>query len=101
MAKNSCSQCGGPGFNPWSGTEVKMLVAQSCLTLRNPVDCSPPGSSVHKEFPGKKYWSGLPFPSPADLPSPGIKPASHAWPGGFLITEPPGNPPVYPYDALI
>ena len=27
-------------------------------------------------FPGKKYWSGLPFPSPRDLPNPGIKPAS-------------------------
>ena len=29
------------------------LVAQSCLTLREPVDCSPPGSSVHGDSPGK------------------------------------------------
>ena len=29
-------------------------------------------------FPGKEYWSGLPFPTPGDLPDPGIKPASLA-----------------------
>ena len=34
------------------------LVAQSCLTLCNPMDCSPPGSSVHGDSPGKKYWVG-------------------------------------------
>ena len=30
-------------------------------------------------FPRQEYWSGLPFPSPGDLPDPGIKPASPAW----------------------
>ena len=30
------------------------------------------------EFPNQEYWSGLPFPSPRDLPNPGIKPASAA-----------------------
>ena len=30
------------------------------------------------DFPGKKYWSGLPFPSPGDLPNPGIESASSA-----------------------
>ena len=34
------------------------------VTLCNPMDCSPPGSSVHGILP----WSGLPFPSPGDLP---------------------------------
>ena len=38
-------------------------VVQSCLTLCDPVDCSPPGSSVHG-FSRQEYWSGLPFPSP-------------------------------------
>ena len=33
-------------------------VAQSCLTLRNPMDCSPPGSSVHGDFPGKSTGVG-------------------------------------------
>ena len=51
--------------------------------------CSPPGSSVHG-FPRQEYWSGLPFPSPGDLPNPGIEPASYALAGKFT-TEPPGT----------
>ena len=38
-------------------------VAQSCPTLRNPMDCSLPGSSVHG-FSRQEYWSGVPLPSP-------------------------------------
>ena len=45
---------------------------QSCLTLCKPMDCSPPGSSVHGIL-RQEYWSGLPCPSPKDLPNPGIK----------------------------
>ena len=35
-----------------------------------------------------EYWSGLPFPSPGDLPNPRIEPTSPALPGGFFNTEP-------------
>ena len=66
--------------------------AQSCLTLCDPVDCSPPGSTVHGIFQAR---SGLPFPSPTDLPDPGIEPASPESPalaGRFSITEPPWKP---------
>ena len=52
------------------------LVAQSCLTLGNLMDCGPPGSMTG--FSRQEYWSGLPFPSPADLPDPEIEPASPA-----------------------
>ena len=38
------------------------------------------------------YWSGLPFPSPGDLPSPGIEPTSPALAVGFFTTEPRGKP---------
>ena len=38
-------------------------------------------------FPRQEYWSGLPFPSLGDLPSPGIKPTSRALAGGLFITE--------------
>ena len=38
-------------------------VPQLCLTLSNPMDCSPPGSSVHG-FSRQEYWSGVPLPSP-------------------------------------
>ena len=43
-------------------------------------------------FPGQEYWSGLPFPSPGDLPNPGIKLVPLALAGRFFITEPLGNP---------
>ena len=37
-------------------------------------------------FPRQAYWSGLPFPPPADLPNPGIEPASPALAGRFFNT---------------
>ena len=43
-------------------------------------------------FLRQEYWSGLPFPSPGDLPNPGIKPLSSALAGGFFAAEPPGKP---------
>ena len=58
----------------------RFVHAQSCLTLRDATDCSPPGSSVYGIF----QWSGLPFPT-------GIKPTSPASPAlasRFFTTEP-------------
>ena len=49
-------------------------------------------------FSRQEYWSGLPFPSPGDLPDPGIEPASLVSPalvGGFFTPAPPGMPQVY------
>ena len=43
-------------------------------------------------FPRQEYWSGLPFPSPGDLPNPGIKPGSPALRADALPSEPPGKP---------
>ena len=43
-------------------------------------------------FLREEYWSGLSFPSPEDLPNPGIKLASPTFAGGFFTTEPPGKP---------
>ena len=43
-------------------------------------------------FPRQESWSGLPFPTPGDLPRPGIEPASPALVGRFFTTEPPGKP---------
>ena len=48
-------------------------------------------------FSRHEYLIGLPFPSPGDLPNPGIKPTSPALSGGFFTTEPPGKPQVYYY----
>ena len=42
------------------------------------------------EFSRQEYWSGLPFPSPGDLPDPGIEPGSPALQTDSLPSEPPG-----------
>ena len=65
------------------GWNVKVLVVQSCLTLCDPMDCSPRASSVHG-FSRQRYWSGLSFPSPGDLPDSGMEPGSPALAGGFF-----------------
>ena len=51
------------------------------------MDCSPPGSI---EFSRQEYWSGLPFPSPADLPNSAIQ-AGSALRADSLPSEPPGK----------
>ena len=51
------------------------LVAQSCPTLCKPLDCSPPGPSVHGIFQAR-ILEWVTIPSPGDLPDPGIKPMS-------------------------
>ena len=43
-------------------------------------------------FPRQEYVSGLPFPSPGDLPDPGIEPVSPAWQADSLLSEPSEKP---------
>ena len=45
------------------------------------------------EFSRQEYWSGLPFPSPGDLPNPGIEPGSPALKAEALPSESPGKHP--------
>ena len=49
------------------------------------------------EFSRQEYWSGLPFPSPGDLPDPRIKPRSPALQADALPSEPPGKPIYSPW----
>ena len=71
-----------------------MLWAQSCPTL------AAPGTVAHQAplsmgFSRQEYWSGVPFPTPGDLPDPGIEPASLGTPalaGESFTTGPPGRP---------
>ena len=63
------------------------LASQSRQVLATPWTVTrqaPPSMGL----PRQEYWSGLPFPSPRDLPDPGIKPESPALAGGFFTTEP-------------
>ena len=57
---------------------MKVKVAQSCLIVYDIMDYSPPDSSVHGIFQAR-ILEWLPFPSPGDLPDPGIKPGSPAF----------------------
>ena len=52
------------------------------------------------EFSRQEYWSGLPFPSPGDLPDPGIEARSPTLWTDALPSEPPGNQPENPKDLI-
>ena len=47
--------------------------------------------SLSMEFSKQEYWSGLPFPSPEDLPDPGIEPGSPTLQADYLLSEPTVN----------
>ena len=63
-------------------TDIVAVIVQLCLSFCDPIDCSPPISSVHGILQARilanQKWSGLLFPSPGDLPDPGIEPESPA-----------------------
>ena len=87
--KESACNSGDVGLIPGSerspGEGNGNLLHYSCLG--NPMDYSPPGSSVRGIITRQEYWSRLPFPSPGDLPDPGIKPRSPALQADSLLTE--------------
>ena len=67
--------------------KVCVLVNQSCLTLCDPMDRSPPGSSVHGILQARVLeWAA--FLSPGDLPNPRIKPGSSTLQTDSLLSEP-------------
>ena len=68
------------------------LATQSCPTLCDPIDCSPPCSSVHGIFPGKNTGVGCHGLLQGNLPNPGIKPRSPAFQADSFPAESPGKP---------
>ena len=56
--------------------KVNVLVAQSCLTLCDLMNCIARQAPLSMGFSRQEHWSGLPAPSPGDLPNPGIEPKS-------------------------
>ena len=73
-------------FSNMSSVQAKLL--QSCLTLCDPMDCSPPGSSVHRVLQ-EKYWSGFPCPRPEDRTHVSC---ISCIAGRFFTSEPQGKP---------
>ena len=73
------------------GKNMVVYSVKSCPTLETPwtVACQAPPSMG---FSRQEYWSGLPFPSPGDLPDPGIEPGSPALQADSLPTELRGKP---------
>ena len=63
--------------------KVKVNFIQSCPTLCDPVQSM--------EFSRPEYWSGYPFPSPGDLPNPGVAPRSPSLQADSLPAESPGK----------
>ena len=85
--QTTCFKAGLSLCGSLCGKEIwgRMCVCtQSCPTLCDPIDCSPPGSSCPRKFSGNNTGVGSHFPPPEDLSHPGIKPASPALEGGFF-----------------
>ena len=67
-----------------------ILVASHIQLFATPWTVAHQGS-LSKKFSGQEYWSGLPFPSPENLPNPGMEPVSPASQVDSLPSEPPGH----------
>ena len=70
---------------------LKALVAQSCLTLCDPMDCSSPGFSAHGILRQGHWRKWVSIPFPGDLLSPGIEPGSPALQVGSWLPESSGK----------
>ena len=66
----------------WSLSRVRLYVTPWTVVRLAPLSMG---------FPRQEDWSGVPLPSPGDLPNPGIEPVSLALAGGFFTAEPAGN----------
>jgi len=83
--------------DPWNSTKhsfkYKIILSLSQKSLSHVRLFATPWTVAHQappsmEFSRQEYWSGLPFPSPGDLPDPGIKPRSPALQADALTSEP-------------
>ena len=72
-------------------SEVNMLVTHHVrlFAMAGTVACQAP---LSMEFSRQEYWSGLPFPSPGDLPDARTEPGSPTQQADSLLSEPPGKP---------
>ena len=88
-----------PPVSPSWFTHLHPLVETLCVSRSVVFNSATPWTITHQaplsvEFSRQEYWSGLLFPSPGDLPDPGIEPRSSALQADSSPSEPPGKPPV-------
>ena len=90
-------KCGLPG-QQWTLSNIALWARSACVQSLLQLFATPwtsptnlPGSSS-MEFSRQEYWSRFQFPTPGDLPEPGIEPASPALAVRFSTTEAPGKP---------
>ena len=76
------------GYSAAMFSEVKSLSCVQLFAIPWTVACQAPPSMG---FSRQEYWSGLPFPSPGDLPNPGIEPGSPTLQADSLLSQPPGK----------
>ena len=69
-----CFHRQGPRPNPWPRNLYSYLATQLCPTLYDPMGCSPPGSSVHRDSPGKNTGAGCQAVHQGIFPTPGSSP---------------------------
>ena len=84
---------GGKNLKLAIKVKVKSLSRVQLFATPWTVACQAPPSIG---FSRQECWSGLPFPSPGDLPDPGIEPRSRALWADALLSEPPGKPTPFP-----
>ena len=77
----------GRFFTSWATREAYKVLVAKLSDSPQPHGLQPTRLSVG--FSRQEYWSGLPFPSPGDLPDPGIKPKSPALQADSLLSKPP------------
>ena len=75
----------------WHWQKVKKWKSLSCFGVLVTLWTAAWQASLTTEFSRQEYWSGLPFPSPEDLPNPGIEPRSPTLQAESLPSEPPGK----------
>ena len=87
-----------PGKNPGVGCHILLQCMKVKVKSLSPVQLlATSWTEAHQAPPSmgfsrQEYWSGVPFPSPGDLPDPGIEPRSPAFQADALTSEPPGKP---------
>ena len=83
LLTNSCPEIHSQAVKVKSLSRVRLFVTPWTVAYQ-----APPSMG----FSRQEYWSGVPFPSPGDLPDPGIEPRSPTLQANALTSDPPGKP---------